>query len=132
MFQVILEHIDRAEVFVESRKFPQAVLLFVGQVPPVLEQQVLGPAQDGLGFSLGLVQFVQPHSVDDPGIVADHVKLVEDDGYLGGLGLDSCDVGLPHVDGDRFRAAGRYVTKGSESVGAESGGVAELGLCACS
>lgn len=64
----------------------------------VLQQRVFGPSQDRFVLRFRLPEFLQPDLVDNLGIGADDLKLVEDDRRLRGTGFNGNDVRVPHVD----------------------------------
>jgi len=98
--QVVLEHIDNIQVLVQRQELFQAVSLLWGEVLLVLQQQVLGASEDRLLLLFGPVQFVEANPVDDFGVIADDMELVEDHRGLRGTGLDGGNIRIPHVDGN--------------------------------
>jgi len=107
--QIILEHINHIQVLVQGAEFFQSTELLWRKIILVLQQQVPGPSQDRFVLRFRLLEFFHSHFVDDFRVVADDVKLVEDDRSLRGTGLDGRNVRVPHVDGDGSDAVGNFL-----------------------
>jgi len=108
--QVVLEHINHIQVLVQRAEFFQSAELLWRKILLVLQQQVPGPSQDRFVLRFRLLEFFHSHFVDDFRVVADDVKLVEDDRRLRGAVLDGGDVRIPHVYCDGFDAMGDFHT----------------------
>lgn len=93
--QIILEHINHIQVLVQRAEFFQSTELVWRKILLVLHQQVPGSSQDRFVLRFRLLEFFHSHFVDDFRVIADDMKLVEDDCSLRGAVLDGGDVRLP-------------------------------------